>query len=129
MKILDHLAQAAAVLLLIELLVVLIIFLAVTGGLAFGLRWGRGKLGPLLEKVNSDYLPLIPKYTETGSDYAAKPFILANGFVETVKVTIAALERRIREARATREAAAAVAARPVSPADETTESIEPLTTT
>ena len=128
MDVLHHLAQAAAVLLLLELLVVLLLFLGISGGLAFGLWWGRGKLGPLLEKANS-YLPLIPKYTQIGTDYAAKPLILAGGFAETVRVTIAALERRIRELQAAAEAPEPVAARPVSPAEEVTESIEPLTTT
>jgi hypothetical protein len=128
MDILHHLAQAAAVLLLLELLVVLIIFLAISGGLAFGLRYGRGKLGPLLEKVNG-YLPLVPKYTQIGTDYAAKPLILAGGLAENIRVTLAALERRIRQVREAHEASQAAAASPVSPADETTESIEPLTTT
>jgi hypothetical protein len=127
MDILNHLGQAAAVLLLLELLVVLVIFLAIAGGLAFGLRFGRGKLGPLLEKVNG-YLPLVPKYMHVGTDYAAKPLIVASGFADTVKVTLAALERRIRELRAAHAAREAVTP-PASPADQTTESIEPLTTT
>ena len=125
MSVLNHLAQAAAVLLLIELLVVLIIFLALGGGLAYGLRWGRGKLGPALEKANG-YLLLIPKYTQVGSDYAAKPLIMAGGFAETVRVTLAALERRVHELRAAHQASRPA---PTSTADETTESIEPLTTT
>ena len=128
MDILNHLAQAAAVLLLLELLVVLIIFLAICGGLAFGLRWGRGKLAPLLEKANS-YLPLIPKYTQVGSDYATMPLVKAAGFVATARVVLAELERRIRESRAAGSPTGPVAARPIPPADETTESIEPLTTT
>jgi hypothetical protein len=123
-----HIAQAAAILLILELWVVLIIFLAISGGLAYGLRWGRGKLGPLLEKAN-EYLAMVPKYTEKGSDYAAKPVIVAGGFAETVKTTVSALERRIREVRAAQAARRQGPGGPASPADETTESIEPLTTT
>lgn len=124
MSVLNHLAEAAAVLLLLELLVILIILLAISGGLAFGLHWGRGKLGPALEKANG-YLPLIPKYTQIGTDYAAKPLIMAGGWTQTIRVVLASLERRVREARDS----GAGAARPHSPSDQTTESIEPLTTT
>jgi hypothetical protein len=123
-----HIAQAAAVLLMLELLVVLIVFLAISGGLAFGLRWGRGKLGPLLEKANG-YLAMVPKYTRVGTDYAAKPVIMAGGFAETVKTTVAALERRVREARAAQAAKRRGTGPPAPPGDDPTDSIEPLSTT
>jgi hypothetical protein len=118
---LHDLAEAAAILLLIELLVVLVIFLAISGGLAFGLWWGRGQLGPLLEKVNG-YLPLVTKYTQTGTDYVARPIIMAGGLAATVKATLAAIQRRVREQHPTSPG-------PPEPGDDPTESIEPLTTT
>jgi hypothetical protein len=127
MSVLDHLAQAAAVILLVELMVILIVFLAISGGLAFGLHWGRGKLGPLLEKGNT-YVQQVPRYTEIATDYAARPVITAAGLSETVRATLEAIERRVREIRpaASRQAPPP---QPSSPADEKTESIEPLTTT
>ncbi len=124
MNILNHLGQAAALLLLLELMVILIVFLAVAGGLAFGLRWVENKSDWAFGKVNG-YLPLVTKYTRLGSDYVALPFIKVGGFVSTVKGTASAIERRIRTLR--------VASRPVPPPgrlepDDPTEeqSIEPV---
>lgn len=111
MAILDHLAQAAAVLLLIELLVVLLLFLAVTGGLAFGVHWIRGKTDWAFGKVNAQ-LPMVNKYVRIGTDYLALPIVKGNGFADTARVTILALERQVRDRR---EATTVVAARSVPP--------------
>src|SRR5947209_11730706 len=112
---LDDLGQAAAVILLIELLVMLIIFLALAGGLAFGLWWVRGKAPVGYEKVNG-YLPLARKYTHQATDMAAMPLIKTAGFVERIAVTLDSL-RRSTEAPAESAAAAPsvpqVAAEPV----------------
>jgi hypothetical protein len=97
-SVLNHLAQAAAVILLAELLVVLLIFAALAGGLAFGLRWGRGKLRDAFEKGNS-YLPLLRTYVHTGTDYVAKPLIAAGKVASTVKGTALAIRKRFRESR------------------------------
>jgi hypothetical protein len=97
-SVLNHLAQAAAVILLAELLVMLLIFAALAGGLAFGLRWGRGKLRAAFEKGNS-YLPLVRKYVHTGTDYVANPVIAAGKVADTVKGTALAIRKRVRESR------------------------------
>ena len=87
MTILHHLAQAAAVLLLIELLVVLLVILGVAGGLAFGARWGRGKTRWAFQKATG-YLPLLRKYSRIGTDSVAKPFIVSAGVSTRVGVTL-----------------------------------------
>jgi hypothetical protein len=97
--ILHHLAQAAAVILLIELLVILLIFLGIAGGLAFGLHWVRGKTGWVFEKING-YASLATKYTRVGTEFVAKPFILGAGAVTRVRVTLEAIRRQFRAIRA-----------------------------
>lgn len=124
MDILNHLAQAAAVLLLIELLVVLIIFLAVAGGLAFGLRWVNGKSDWAFNKVNG-YLPIGRKYIHKGLDLAAAPVIKLSAFAETVKGTMRVLEQLVRSRL--QSAPTEVTARPAArPLDDETTRIEPL---
>lgn len=120
MKILDHLAQAAAVLLLAELLVVLVIFLAVAGGLAFGLRWVRGKTDWAFAKANH-YLALATSYVDRGAQYAGRPFILAAGWLETARVMVKALEGHVRTSR--RKPAVPTGAAPVAEPEQ----VEPLT--
>jgi hypothetical protein len=97
-SILHHLAQAAAVILLVELLVLLMLFLGVAGGLAFGLHWTRGKSGWAFEKVNG-YLPLLTKYSRVGTDLVAKPFIVGAGVSTQVRVTLESIRRQVRENR------------------------------
>jgi hypothetical protein len=125
--ILNHLGQAAAAFLLIELLVIILIFLAIAGVLAFGLRWARGKTSFAFGKANT-YLGMGTRYLHTGTDYAALPFIKASGFAETIKVTAVAVRRLVLQARAARPAPTITAARPIEaePAAEP-ESIVPLT--
>jgi hypothetical protein len=108
MTILNHLAQAAAVILLIYLLVALVIFAGIAGGLAFGLRWSRRKSGWAFEKVNGQ-LPTARKYVHQGTDYAAKPFILGGGLAARARVTAEGVRRRVQ---ATRTAPAADLSRP-----------------
>lgn len=98
MTVLHHLAQAAAVILLVELLVALALFLGLAGGLAFGLHWTRGKSGWAFEKANG-YLPLLTKYSRVGTDVAAKPFILGAGATTQLRVTLESIRRQVREAR------------------------------
>jgi hypothetical protein len=114
--VLHHLAQAAAVILLVELLVVLMLFLALAGGLAFGSRWVRGKSGWAFEHTN-EYLPLVSKYTGIGTDLVAKPFILGGGAVTRVQVTLASIRRQVREHQESskRSEPLLVASRPVDP--------------
>lgn len=95
MSVLDHLARAAAVLLLMELLVVVIIFAVVSGGLAFGLRWVRGKSGFAFQRANT-YLELAANKVHVGTDYAAKPVIAVSGFTGTVKATAEAIRTKVR---------------------------------
>jgi hypothetical protein len=96
--ILNHLAQAAAVILLVELLVILLVFLGISGGLAFGLRWVGGKTDWAFDKVNG-YVAMGTRYVHTATDYAAKPLIAVSGFTETVKDTAEAIRQQIRQAR------------------------------
>ncbi len=116
MSILHHLAQAAAVILLVELLIVLIIFLAVAGGLAFGLHWVRGKTDWAFERANG-ILALVPKYTRTGTDVVAKPFILGGGGVTRALVTLETIRRQVRASRkaSTGTEPSYVASRPYDP--------------
>jgi hypothetical protein len=115
-SILHHLAQAAAVILLVELLVVLMMVLGVAGGLAFGLHWTRGKSGWAFEKANG-YLPLLTKYSRVGTDLAAKPFILGAGASTRVRVTLESIRRQVRENRESPGTGGTpvVASRPIEP--------------
>ena len=116
MSVLHHLAQAAAVILLIELLVVLIIFLALAGGLAFGLHWMRGKTDWAFDKANG-YLALVPKYTQTGTNLVAKPIIVGSGGVARVAATLEAIRRQVRSSRSSQPPIEPpmVASRPIDP--------------
>ena len=125
MNILEHLAQAAAVILLLQLLVFLLIFLAISGGLAFGLRWTRGKTNWAFEKVNR-YSALGQKYIHTGTDYLALPVIKVSGGAERVRGILDSLERQTRRVRAVRNAPVAVGARPVPPSPEETQAPDVL---
>ncbi len=95
MTVLHHLAQAAAVLLLVELLVVLMLFLAVAGGLAFGLHWVLGKTEWAFGKANG-LLTLGTKYVRSGTDIVGKPFILGAGTVSRAQATASAIRRDVR---------------------------------
>lgn len=114
MNVLEHLAQAAAVLLLLELLMILIVFLAISGGLAFGLHWVRGKTPWAFGKVNT-YSGLGQKYSHKGTDYLALPVIVTAGAAERVKGTLRSLQEQVRRLRHRGATQPVVAARPVSP--------------
>jgi hypothetical protein len=96
---LDHLGQAAAVILLIELLVVVAIFLAISGGLAFGLFWVRGKTDWAFDKVNG-YVAVGQKYVHRGSDLIARPFIVAGRVGATATGTAEAVRKRVKQVHA-----------------------------
>ena len=91
----NHLAQAAAVILLIELIVVLLVFLAISGGLAFGLWWARRKIGWAFEKGNT-YVRLGTRYVHRGIDVAAKPFIAVSAVASKIKGTTEAIREDVR---------------------------------
>lgn len=95
MSVLNHLALFAAMLLLIELIVLILVLLGVAGGLAFGLRWVRGKVGWASEKGNH-YLGRGAHFVDLGLNYVALPVIRVSGFVEMVKATAVAIRERVR---------------------------------
>lgn len=114
--VLHHLAQAAATILLLELLVVLLIFLAISGGLAFGFHWLNGKTEWAFGKANT-YVGIGRRAIHTGTDYIALPFVKVSGFVDSTKATARALRSTVRLGRERQDV---VAARPVPPALEAT---------
>lgn len=124
MSVLNHLAQAAAVILLIELLVVIVVFLAISGGLAFGLHWVNGKTDWAFGKVNS-FLPMVRRYVHLATGYAAQPLISAAGFLEAVESTFQALQRIVREEKQA-PPSPPPAARPVKPPSADTTAENPL---
>jgi hypothetical protein len=95
MTILNHLAQAAAIILILELMVVLLVFLGVAGGLAFGFRWVNGKSGTGF-KLAREYSQKAAKYVHEGTGFAALPVIKVRRFGETVGVTAEAVKRQVR---------------------------------
>ena len=116
MSVLEHVAQAAAIILLFELLIVVFIFLALSGGLAFGLHWVRGKTGWANEKLNR-YSGLGARYVHIGTDYAALPLILFARFTAQARGTALALRDEVRRRQPARLAGGAhpVAAPPAEP--------------
>lgn len=92
MSVLNHLGQAAAVILLLEIVVVLLILVGISGGLAFGLWWVRGKTDWAFAKANT-YITMGIGYIHKGTDYAAKPVIAGGSFAETVKGAFRAIQR------------------------------------
>lgn len=98
MFVLEHLAQAAAIILLFELLIVVLIFLALSGGLAFGLHWVRGKIGWVNEKANR-YSHLGARYVHKATDYAALPLILLGRYAAQAKGTAQAIRDEVRRRR------------------------------
>jgi hypothetical protein len=117
--ILEHLAQAAAVILILELMVLLIIFLAVSGGLVFGLHWVQGKTDPAFGKVN-EYVGIGTGYVRKGTGYAALPLILSGRYAGIAQGTLDAIRRQVRrsEARETGLAVANEAAKSAQPEQE-----------
>lgn len=125
MTILQYAAEIAAVILILELMVVLLIFLGVAGGLAFGLHWVNGKTGPAFDMVRT-YTAKGTGYVHTGTGYAALPVIVVRKYAETAGAAVEAIKQRVRQIEAAREVPPAppaptavteppVAARPVSP--------------
>jgi hypothetical protein len=112
--VLNHLGQAAAIILLIELLVILMIFLAIAGGLAFGLHWVRGKTDWAFGKVNT-YVAKGTELIHKGTGYLALPVLKAAVVATTVRGTVDEIERRIRQLDAARRKRPPIAARPVPP--------------
>jgi hypothetical protein len=69
----------AVILLSLEACVLLLIPLAITTGLWYGVRWLRRKLPPVFAQARK-YLALAHQYAERGSAAAAAPFIAAHAF-------------------------------------------------
>ncbi len=122
MTVLNDVAAVAGAILLLELFVVVAIFLAVSGGLAFGLRWVNGKTEWAFGKVNG-FLPQVRKYRELGLDYAGKPFILAGGWWSRGTTTLLAIRQTVRGQRVAWAHAHEVAARPVLAPEEPAETL------
>ncbi len=122
MTVLNDVGAIAGAILLLELFVAVAVFLGVSGGLAFGLRWVNGKTEWAFGKVNG-YLPLVRKYRDLGLDYAGKPFILAGGWWSRGSGTLLAIRRTVREQRVAWARAHEVAARPVLAPDEPAETL------
>lgn len=126
MTILHYAAEVAAVILILELMIVLLIFLGVAGGLAFGLRWVNGKTGSAFHLVRT-YTAKGTGYVHTGTGYAALPVILVRKYAESAGTVASAIKQRVGQTEAARAvqpapvvaepvSEPAVAARPVSPA-------------
>lgn len=99
MYVLEHLAYAAAVILIFELIVLILVFLGMSGGLAFGLHWVRGKTGPAFTKVNQ-YSETGTEYVHRGTDYATLPIVKAGRVAGTISGTLDAINRMVRQNRA-----------------------------
>jgi len=99
LSVVNHLAEAAAVILLIELIVVIVILAGISGGLAFGLRWVRGKTGWAFEKANA-YIRLGAMFLHTGTDYAAKPLIHTSAFADKIISLTREIQAQVRRSRA-----------------------------
>jgi hypothetical protein len=123
LSVVNHLAEAAAVILLIELIVGILIFAGISGGLAFGLRWVRGKTGGAFEKANA-YVRIGAQYIHTGTDYAAKPFILTSAFAEKLRSLPRAIQEQVRRSR---ESGAATPPSPVAASPSPTAEPSPET--
>ena len=91
----NHLGQAAAVILLVELMVVLLIFLAISGGLAFGLWWVRRRAGWAFEKGNT-FVRLGTGYLHRGIDLVTKPVITVSAFASKVTGTLEAIREDVQ---------------------------------
>lgn len=118
MTVLNDLALAAAVLLLLELFVVVLVFLGIAGGLAWGLHWVHGKTDPTFSLIER-YVGMGQKYVHLGTDYAAKPVILTANAAERVKGTAEAIRREVRrEEKPATVWTGPPAAEPVIPAAE-----------
>jgi hypothetical protein len=111
MSVLNHLAYAAAALLLLEVLVVVLVFAGVSGGLAFGLHWVNGKTDWAFGKVNG-YLPMARKYVHQGTDMVGKPFIVVGAWMERIAETFGSLRRQSLSVQARRAASTQQPTRP-----------------
>lgn len=125
MTFLDHVAQAAAIILILELMVVLLIFIGIAAGLAFGLRWINIK-AEMGFKVARDYSRKAAGYVHTGTGYAATPVIVVRKYAETAGAVAGAIKQRVRHIEVAREA---VPASPVAePPVETPSGAHPVET-
>lgn len=124
MYVLNHLAYAAALLLLLELLVVALLFAGISGGLAFGVHWVNGKTDWAFGLVNR-YLPMVRTYVHRGTGYVGKPFILLNAGLARLEATVGSLRRQAGEVRS-RQQAQELAPPAAVPVPRPQEPVEPL---
>jgi hypothetical protein len=110
MSVMNALGYAAAAILLLELLVVVILFAGIAGGLAFGLHWVNGKTAWAFEKVNV-FPPKVRQYVHVGTSYVGKPFILLNTWMDRVESTFGSLRAQVHDAREQASRATATSAR------------------
>ena len=120
------LGEAAAIILLLELLIVLLIFVAIAGGMAFGLRWVNGKTEWAFGKANG-WVEVGQRYLHKGTDLAVTPLIMSFALADRILGTAESLRRQVHELQARRTESIEVAARPVLPEpEEETEAVVPL---
>jgi hypothetical protein len=124
MTVLDHLAQVAAIILILELMVVLLLFLGVAAGLAFGLRWvnhkassGMGAAQKLADRGSG--------YVHTGTGYAALPVMVLRKYADTGAAVANAIKQRVRQTEARRSAPTLPPATPSLPSGSTVQPSEP----
>lgn len=130
MSVLNHLGQVAAVILLLEVFVVVLIFLGIAGGLAFGLHWTRGKVSWASDKANT-YVAMGRRYLRVGTDTVAKPFIAGTAFFDTVRTAAVSLRHMVQSRHRPRgrpeTGDGSIAARPIArPSTEDAEAAVPL---
>ncbi|HEX8918034.1 MAG TPA: hypothetical protein VF898_06000 [Chloroflexota bacterium] len=118
MSVLNHIAQVAAVILLIEVIVVVLLMGGIFGGLAFGLRWVRGKVG-LVSRHANHYLALGRSWLDKGLNAAALPVIKGAAWSDQLGATVAGVRTRVRDLQLRRQAVPA--AGPAIMAAEATE--------
>jgi hypothetical protein len=111
---LHHLAQAAALLLFLELLVVIFVFVAISGGLAWGLGWVRNKQGWVYHKIHT-YVPVGTNYVHLGTDFVAKPFHVGGASWARVSRTASAIRTHVRELHVRRVPFGAIASHSTPP--------------
>ncbi|MGH2448616.1 MAG: hypothetical protein ACRDFS_08445 [Chloroflexota bacterium] len=95
MPILNHFAQAAAILLLGQLIVLLLVFAVIAGLVVFGLRFGRRRSQPGLQRANS-LLAIAQSKVHQGTDMVARPVIALAGATDTMRATAMAIRHKVR---------------------------------
>ncbi len=93
MGVLNLLASIAVIVLALELLVAVLLFAAVCGGLWFGLRLGQKKSSTLFAKLDG-YVGMAREQERRVLGYAALPFIQGTALGEMVLTIVRSLYSR-----------------------------------